>query len=460
MRVKIERTIRTAGKRQQRVQRLPGPELPRPAGGSSASSWSSSVSSRGSGSDDDDDDGDGGGRAELDVDYWQGVLALLKVARAKARLREVQRALIARQQERMRGKGGGAAAALARALAEGGVTDGAEGELDAAADAEVAAVLGADAADVDEEDEPAADDDEAAPFDDGRAAAGCYSPPLAAEAELPEKDRRVLLDPCVAPCRAAPRRHPASHARFGVRRLLPAATDRPPSLVSNRVFSDFAFINLFINSECSHTRRDEEVEALEAERRRVAAAYRRAKPSEPPEPADSAAQAAAGRGGGDGAGSSRDAAAAGTEGVADPQSEALVESERRKGLEQGEAQFSYEFKLEQHEAWCVARCLRSARSRLERFRAGALAARLPSFSRPAPPSYVCRLSALGSDIRSPLPRPHRWHEKYKPRKPRYFNRVHTGYEWNKYNQVRDATVTRCHPLPLVYRHPRVRPLTV
>lgn len=26
---------------------------------------------------------------------------------------------------------------------------------------------------------------------------------------------------------------------------------------------------------------------------------------------------------------------------------------------------------------------------------------------------------------------YRWHEKYKPRKPRYFNRIHTGYEWNK-----------------------------
>jgi len=28
-----------------------------------------------------------------------------------------------------------------------------------------------------------------------------------------------------------------------------------------------------------------------------------------------------------------------------------------------------------------------------------------------------------------------WHDKYRPRKPRYFNRVHTGYEWNKYNQT-------------------------
>ncbi|RLN46401.1 hypothetical protein BBJ29_006231 [Phytophthora kernoviae] len=28
-----------------------------------------------------------------------------------------------------------------------------------------------------------------------------------------------------------------------------------------------------------------------------------------------------------------------------------------------------------------------------------------------------------------------WSEKYQPRKPRYFNRVKTGYDWNKYNQT-------------------------
>uniref|UniRef100_A0A6G1SIG3 Splicing factor Cactin n=1 Tax=Aceria tosichella TaxID=561515 RepID=A0A6G1SIG3_9ACAR len=28
-----------------------------------------------------------------------------------------------------------------------------------------------------------------------------------------------------------------------------------------------------------------------------------------------------------------------------------------------------------------------------------------------------------------------WADKYQPRKPRYFNRVHTGFEWNKYNQT-------------------------
>ncbi|KAG7573870.1 Cactin C-terminal [Arabidopsis suecica] len=30
---------------------------------------------------------------------------------------------------------------------------------------------------------------------------------------------------------------------------------------------------------------------------------------------------------------------------------------------------------------------------------------------------------------------YKWHDKYRPRKPKYFNRVHTGYEWNKYNQT-------------------------
>lgn len=28
-----------------------------------------------------------------------------------------------------------------------------------------------------------------------------------------------------------------------------------------------------------------------------------------------------------------------------------------------------------------------------------------------------------------------WHDKYRPRKPKYITRVHTGYEWNKYNQT-------------------------
>lgn len=28
-----------------------------------------------------------------------------------------------------------------------------------------------------------------------------------------------------------------------------------------------------------------------------------------------------------------------------------------------------------------------------------------------------------------------WQDKYKPRKPRFFNRVRTGYDWNKYNKT-------------------------
>jgi len=28
-----------------------------------------------------------------------------------------------------------------------------------------------------------------------------------------------------------------------------------------------------------------------------------------------------------------------------------------------------------------------------------------------------------------------WNDKYRPRKPKFFNRIHTGYEWNKYNQT-------------------------
>ncbi|TFK55877.1 hypothetical protein OE88DRAFT_1641658 [Heliocybe sulcata] len=35
----------------------------------------------------------------------------------------------------------------------------------------------------------------------------------------------------------------------------------------------------------------------------------------------------------------------------------------------------------------------------------------------------------------PTPATYNWEDKYRPRKPRYFNRVHTGYEWNKYNQT-------------------------
>merc|ERR1712037_832006 len=38
-------------------------------------------------------------------------------------------------------------------------------------------------------------------------------------------------------------------------------------------------------------------------------------------------------------------------------------------------------------------------------------------------------------VESALNQTYEWSDKYRPRKPRYFNRVHTGYEWNKYNQT-------------------------
>lgn len=42
------------------------------------------------------------------------------------------------------------------------------------------------------------------------------------------------------------------------------------------------------------------------------------------------------------------------------------------------------------------------------------------------------------------PTSYNWEDKYRPRKPRYFNRVHTGYEWNKYNQTHYEYVLQFH----------------
>lgn len=44
-----------------------------------------------------------------------------------------------------------------------------------------------------------------------------------------------------------------------------------------------------------------------------------------------------------------------------------------------------------------------------------------------------------------------WEDKHRPRKPRYFNRVHTGYEWNKYNQTHYEYVSsiRCHSVDML-----------
>jgi len=44
----------------------------------------------------------------------------------------------------------------------------------------------------------------------------------------------------------------------------------------------------------------------------------------------------------------------------------------------------------------------------------------------------------GDDFHGEIDLPQRsyeWEDKYRPRKPRFFNRVKTGYEWNKYNQT-------------------------
>ncbi|XP_063901345.1 splicing factor Cactin-like [Zophobas morio] len=42
------------------------------------------------------------------------------------------------------------------------------------------------------------------------------------------------------------------------------------------------------------------------------------------------------------------------------------------------------------------------------------------------------------EFRAEIQLPHQlyfWSDKYRPRKPRYFNRVHTGFEWTKYNRT-------------------------
>lgn len=45
-------------------------------------------------------------------------------------------------------------------------------------------------------------------------------------------------------------------------------------------------------------------------------------------------------------------------------------------------------------------------------------------------------AVLGSAAEINLEHSHAyWHKKYRPHKPKYFNRVHSGYEWNKYNRV-------------------------
>lgn len=42
---------------------------------------------------------------------------------------------------------------------------------------------------------------------------------------------------------------------------------------------------------------------------------------------------------------------------------------------------------------------------------------------------------LADELDNAAPAAYDWSDKYRPRKPRYFNRVHTGYEWTQYNQT-------------------------
>lgn len=90
-------------------------------------------------------------------------------------------------------------------------------------------------------------------------------------------------------------------------------------------------------------------------------------------------------------------------------------------------------------------------ARLHYLRARTHAARAPA--PPAPAAAAAGAAAferearrgMGADeaafgVEAPLPAlpdadAAPWPDKFRPRKPRYFNRVHTGFEWNKYNQT-------------------------
>ena len=47
---------------------------------------------------------------------------------------------------------------------------------------------------------------------------------------------------------------------------------------------------------------------------------------------------------------------------------------------------------------------------------------------------------LADEIDHAAPANYDWSDKYRPRKPRYFNRVHTGFEWSRYNQTHYESV--------------------
>ena len=47
---------------------------------------------------------------------------------------------------------------------------------------------------------------------------------------------------------------------------------------------------------------------------------------------------------------------------------------------------------------------------------------------------------LDETLNLAIPSTYDWSDRYRPRKPRFFNRVHTGYEWSKYNQTHYESV--------------------
>jgi len=53
-------------------------------------------------------------------------------------------------------------------------------------------------------------------------------------------------------------------------------------------------------------------------------------------------------------------------------------------------------------------------------------------------AFNAKGTGSGDDYHGEVDLPQRnyeWEDKYRPRKPRFFNRVKTGFEWNKYNQT-------------------------
>lgn len=65
---------------------------------------------------------------------------------------------------------------------------------------------------------------------------------------------------------------------------------------------------------------------------------------------------------------------------------------------------------------------------------------MPAPAAPAPNASSAAMSASDEantsafNVEIPVEHQYLWSDKYRPRKPRYYNRVHTGYDWNQYNK--------------------------